>query len=71
MPAMNKIRRLSQLQKERQRLAIERVELEHHIRSDWQGIRRSIAPATFARHLMKFGVDWVRDNWLKRKSGNR
>ena len=61
---MRKIKRLRHLQKERQRLRLQRIALEHDLHSDWQDIRHSVAPATLARHALASGVEWIKEHWL-------
>ena len=56
---MKKIRRISHLQKERQRLHRRSEDMEKAIRHDWQTVCRSLQPATLAKEALSSCTAWV------------
>jgi hypothetical protein len=56
---MRKIKRISHLQKEKQRLRREGDHMEKTIRHDWQTICRGIQPSTLAKEALSSCTTWV------------
>ena len=56
---MKKIKGLTHLALEQERLAHRRLALEKDIRKDWTGIRHAFEPAGLAREAFFSGLSWV------------
>jgi len=56
---MKKIKRISHLQKERQRLRRRGDDMEKAIRQDWHSICRELQPATLAREALTSCTTWI------------
>jgi hypothetical protein len=63
---MRKIKRISHLQKEQQRLRREGRDMERTIRQDWQTICRGLQPATLAREALSSCTAWIGKKILSR-----
>ncbi|MDO6429486.1 hypothetical protein Q4E93_02725 [Flavitalea sp. BT771] len=63
---MRKIKHISHLQKEKQRLRREGRDMERTIRRDWQTLYKDLQPATLAKEALSSCTTWIGKKILSR-----
>jgi hypothetical protein len=64
---MKKIKRISHLQKERQRLRRRGDDMEKAIRQDWHSVCHELEPASLAREALTSCTSWVGRKFFSRQ----